>query len=704
MIEVSPPESERRMRPPVLLTLLCSAFCAAAGCGGMSDPYALEEGLIVLHNRESQDPKGFDPVRASDVLSNRFLAQIYDTLYQYSYLERPYKIEPCLAEGMPEISADKKTYLFRIKKGVFFQDDPCFRASGGKGRELVAADFVYAWKRLADVSNRSEGYWIFQGYIAGMDAFHEASVEAAEEGRRVDYSMEIEGLKALDRHTLRVRLTEPYPRLLWVLTMSYTAPVPHEAVEFYGEEFLNHPVGTGPFRLKRWDHWHRIILERNPTYREDRYPTKGEPGDAERGLLDDAGKRLPLADRVVYTIIKQDQPAWLYFLSGYVDISGIPKDNWNTAMSSLMDLSPEMKAKGVQLWRTRSFSVYYVAFNMDNPVVGFKHPEVARREIAEKREAARAAAAAGDEDEAKRLRAEADALERELPHLPEKNERRRKLRQAMSLAYNRPERIEIFANGRATAAQGPIPPGFNGWDPNFKNPCSEYDVEKAKRLLAEAGYPGGVGPDGKRLRLTFETTGASTSTQQNADFFRQEMKKIGIEVIINQNTWTEFQEKIRDGRAQVYALGWIADYPDPENFLQLFYGPNKSPNPNNANYVNPEYDRLYDRMKNLSDFDPEEAKLKYALCRKMEEIVTRDCPWIFGLNYFSYTLCHRWRRNFKPHAFAYNTMKYHTVDPELRARLSGEWNRPTMWPAYVALALAAAVAVLFVYKVKKQSE
>ena len=163
-----------------------------------------------------------------------------------------------------------------------------------------------------------------------------------------DYACDVEGIRALDRYTIQITLTQPCPRILWILCMSYLSAVPREAVEYYGEEFLNHPVGTGPFRLKRWDHWHKIVLERNPTYRDDLYPGTGEPpdpetgyeGDMENGLLRDAGRRLPLADRIVYTIIKQDQPAWLYFLSGYVDSSGIPKDSWNSAMSSLMEPPP----------------------------------------------------------------------------------------------------------------------------------------------------------------------------------------------------------------------------------------------------------------------------------------------------------------------------------------------------------------------------
>ncbi len=692
-----------------LLSVLTAAciILPLFGCGGMSNPYAGEEGLKVLHNRESQDPKGFDPVRSSDVLSSTFIAQIYECLYQHSYLERPFKLEPCLAESMPEVSEDRLTYKIRIKKGVFFQDSPCFGLPHNRGRELTADDFVYSIKRLADVKCDTKGFWLIEGYVKGLDKFYEASQCKEKE---TDYATEIEGLKALDRYTLQFKLTKPYPRLLWVLSMTYTAAVAREAVEYYDEEFINNPVGTGPFRLKSWDHWHKIVMERNPGYRDEYYPSKGEPanpdtgypGDEELGLLKDASKKLPLVDRVVWTIIKQDQPAWLYFLSGYVDISGIPKDSWNSAMASLMDLSPSMEAKGVRLFRYRSYSVGYTAFNMNDPILGMMHPERAQQLIEEKRKSAEEEK---DKGKAAKLRKEAAEIEASLPKLPEENARKRKLRQALSLAYNRPERIVIFANGRAERAHSPIPPEFPCSDPDFVNPYTEYDLEKARKLLAEAGYPGGTGPDGKQLELSYETTGSSTTTIQYADFFRQELKKLGVKLKININTWNEFQKKLDNNTAQVYALSWVADYPDAENFLQLFYGPRgQGAGPNNANYCNPEYDRLFEKMEPLSDFDPDEAKRKWGLCRDMEKMVAEDCPWIFGLNYFSYTLCHKWRTNFKHHPFAYNTVKYHNVDPQLRLKLSSEWNMPTAWPAYTFLGMVFLIAGMFIYRVKKQSE
>ncbi|MFH1422597.1 MAG: ABC transporter substrate-binding protein, partial [Planctomycetota bacterium] len=643
-------------------------------CTGLNNPYTGEEDIVVIHESGGTDPKGFDHVRSSDVTSSSYISQIYESLYQYSYLERPYKIEPCLAAEMPIISEDKLVYTIPIKKGVYFQDAPCFTTTNGKGRELTADDFVYSFKRLADTKTSPEGFWIFKNKIIGINEFYEASMSE----KPTDYSAEIEGLTAIDRYTLQLKLTEPYPQLLWILTMTYTAAVPREAVEYYGEEFINYPVGTGPFILKQWNHWHSIILERNKNYRSDFYPSTGEPSDKEAGLLADAGKKLPLADKVIYSIIKEDQPRWLYFLSGYVDTSGISKDNWDSAMSSLTQLSPEMQAKNVTLWRDRSYAVNYVSFNMNDPILGNRCIPEIRDKINSAKNNLEEAEKNNNQSEITKLKKEITELECDLSSAEKHNYRSKKLRQAMSLAYNRPERIKIFANNRAEPAQGPIPPGFNGYDPEFKNQYSEYNITKAKELLKEAGYADGLDSNGKQLSLIFEMTSASTSAQQNADFFVQEMKAIGIEVKPVVNTWTEFQKKLRDNRAQIYSLTWIADYPDPENFLQLFYGPNVSPNPNNANYRNESYDKLFDEMRLLSDFIPEERERKYNLCREMEKIVTEDCPWIFALNYYSYTLVNCWRKNHKPHPFAYNTMKYQCADMELRNKYVNEWNKPVL--------------------------
>jgi len=614
------------------IVALGAAAVALVLSGCSNDPYPPEDGKKIIYAVLGEDPHGLDPVRAGDTLSSGIVSQIYESLYEYHYLKRPYELKPCLAASMPRVSADGLTYTIPIKKGVYFQDDPCFVATGGKGRELTAQDFVYSIKRLADQANDPRGWWLLKGKIVGLDEFHEISVERAAGGEKMDYEMPVEGLEAVDRYTLRIRLTEPFPQLKYALQMSYTAAVPREAVEYYGEDFVNHPVGTGPFRLKEWHKRWRLILERNPTYRDDFYPGEGEPGDAESGLLDDAGKKLPIVDEVYYTIVREAQPAWLLFKQGYRDVSGISKDNFNEAITQKRELTDAFREKGVRLTRTPEMVIYYVAFNMKDELVG----------------------------------------------------RNKKLRQAMSLAYDTDWRIEHFHNGRAINAQGPIPPGIFGYDPDFRNPYKHYDLDAARQKLAEAGYPNGIGPDGKQLEITFDVGQATPALRQSALAFANDMAKIGIKVRVVTNTWAEFLNKLHEGRLQVFQVGWLLDYPDPENFLQLLYGPNKVPaGPNASSYDNPEYNRLFERMKAMED-SPE----RLAIIRRMVDIVVEDCPWIPSIYPVAYTLQHQWVRNYKPFAMTGPVLKYRDVDVALRRRLRREWNRPN----YGAMAIMAGVA------------
>ena len=620
--------------PPLFVVLLI------AGCS--NDPYPPAGGKKVIYGALGEDPHGLDPVQAGDTLSAGIVAQIYDSLYQYHYLKRPYELVPCLAESMPKVSEDGLTYTVRIEKGVYFQDDPCFASTGGKGREVTAEDFVYSIKRLADVANKPRGWWLLQGKVLGLDEFHEESVEKAVAGENVDYGRSVEGLRALDRYTLQIRLKERYPQLKYALEMSYTAAVPREAVECYGEDFVNHPVGTGPFRLKEWRKRWKMVLESNPAYRDDFYPSEGEPGDREAGFLEAAGRKLPLVDEVYYTIVTEAQPAWLYFKQGYRGTSGISKDSFAEAVTPAKELTPEFIAKGIRLTKSPEMVVYYLGFNMKDPVVG------------------------GNKE----------------------------LRQAMSLAYDTEWRIEHFNNGRAISAQGPVPPGMFGYGPELRNPYKQFDVEKARRKLAEAGYPGGIGSDGKRLQISYDIDSADPAGRQFALAFARDMEKIGIKVNIVTNTWAEFLRKTHEGRLQVFSVGWILDYPDPENFLQLLYGPNKAPGPNGSNYDNPEFNRLFDRMKAMED-TPE----RLAIINKMVDIVVEDAPWIPSTHSVSYILRHQWVKNAKPHAMTGGYLKYRDVDAELRAKLRREWNRPNYTPLGVFFGVGIGIfAVLAVLK------
>lgn len=552
--------------------------------------------------------RGFDPIEAGDTTSAAAVSRLYEGLLEYHYLQRPYQVRPLLAEAMPDVSPDGLTYTFRIKRGVRFHDNPCF--PGGRGRELTAEDFVYSWKRLADARNKPKGYWVFEGRIVGLDEFHKKSLEGP-----VDYDEPVEGLQALDRYTLQIKLTEPYPQLLWVLTMDYTFAVPREAVEYYGKEFLNNPVGTGPFLLRRWQRNYRVEYVRNPNYHGDTYPTEGEPGDREAGLLDDAGKPLPLLDRVIEYVVADDSTEWLMFLSGQLASSGISRSNFDAVITAQRELTPALQARGIRLYKVPRMFTTYIGFNMTDPVVG------------------------ASED-------------------PAENERRRKLRQALSHAIDIEKWIEFY-NQRMIPATGPIPPGVAGYDPQKPRPYP-FDLARARQLLAEAGYPDGRDPaTGRRLVLTLEIgTAGDPEARQAVDLLASFFRAIGVELRPSYNNWPEFLKKLERRQAQMFQLGWIIDYPDAENFLQLFYSKNASPGPNHANYSNPEFDRLYERIRTMFD-SPERT----ALYQQMADIVVADAPWIFMTHPLAFGLFQPWLLNFKPHDFPYPNMKFYKVDP-----------------------------------------
>ncbi|AKJ63832.1 ABC transporter substrate-binding protein [Kiritimatiella glycovorans] len=593
---------------PVLAAVLALLL---TGCG--SDPLVPEDtGEQVLYGPTVRI-QGFDPVRSGDVASSMAIARIYEGLLQYAYLDRPYRVRPLLARSMPEVSEDGLTYTFRVREGIRFQDDPCFAETDGKGRELTAQDFVYSIKRVADVKNASPGYWAFQGRIRGLDAFREAS-----KGEQpTDYDREVEGLTAPGRYTLRFELLEPYPQLLWILAMHYAFAVPREAVEYYGDEFLNHPVGTGPFVLDSWKRNYRVEFVRNPAWtgdgRVERYPSEGSPADRRAGLLADAGERLPFLDRIVQFVVEDSTTQWMMFLAGQFSLSGISRDNWDAVVTPEKELGGVLRERGVDMVSSPTLDLFYIGFNMDDPVVG-SHPD------------------------------------------PRIDARRRKLRQAMACAFDHEEWTRFY-NNRIAPAYGPIPEPLAG--SRAKPGPYAFNLEKARRLIAEAGYPEGVDPEtGRRLELNLEVGAAAAGdTRQSVELFAHFMDRIGIRISPSYNNWPTFMDKLNRGQAQLFRLGWVADYPDAENFFQLFYGPNRSPGPNHANYRNPQFDRLYERIRTMMPSDE-----RTEICRRMAAIVIEDSPWIFMHQPMSYALVHSWVRNYKPHDFPYGMGKYRRID------------------------------------------
>lgn len=590
--------------------VLGSLLLSSCGSGDLKSKYGETE--KVSFGVTPRIP-GLDPVKAGSVSGALAISHVYEGLLQYDYLARPYKVVPMLAEAMPEISEDGLTYTFKIRKGIYFADDPCFPE--GKGRELKAEDFVYSIKRLADVKNSSTGFWTV-ARIKGINAFATAS-ESAEP---TDYNLDVEGLRAPDDYTLQIELADAYPQFLYVLTMQYAFVVPREAVEYYKKDFVNHPVGTGPYVLVDWRRNSRIEYARNPKWEESgrvkTYPSEGTAEQRERGLLTDAGKKLPMIDRVVQFVVQDQATAWMMFLSGELDSSVISRDNWDAVITGNKELNEALTSRGIELVSSPSLDIRYIGFNMDDPIVGYSRD-------------------------------------------PEQNEKNKKLRQALSCAYNF-DQMNEFMNYRLYEATGPIPKPMDGY--SEKSSPYAFNLEKARELLAEAGYPEGIDPQtGRRLKLTMEVGSADDNSRQRMQLIVDMFDKIDVVLEVSYNNWPAFLEKIHRRQEQVFELGWTADYPDAENFLQLFYGQNGSPGPNNANYRNPEFDALYETVRVMQD-SPERT----AMYEELAGMVVDDCPWIFQFQPMAFALVHGWVKNYEPHDFPYGMSVYRDLDIEQR--------------------------------------
>lgn len=575
-------------------------FLFLTACGRRDLDTLRFKGEQVLYGQTTRI-QGLDPARAGDVASSAIIGRIYEGLLEYAYLDRPYHLQPMLAAAMPDVSADGLTYTFQIRKGIYFQNDPCF--PGGKGRELTAEDFVYSIKRVADLKNASSGYWAFNGRIVGLDGWREASAG----DKPTDYAVPVAGLTAPDRYTFRIQLAEPYPQLLWVLAMHYSFAVPREAVEFYGNGLINHPVGTGPYILSKWKRNYRIECVRNPKWKEtgrvELYPSTGTEASRAAGLLDDAGKQLPFIDRIVQYVVDDPATTWMMFLSGQFSYSAISRDNWDAVITPGHDLVEKLKEQGVELLSSPTLDLYYIGFNMDDPLVG----------------------------------------------------KNKKLRQALSCAFN-PELLVKYYNGRVAPVYGPLPDPLAGFKP--KPTDYSFNLEKARQLLAEAGYSNGIDPaTGRRLEITLELGGATPDMRQAVDLMAGMFDKIGVVLKPSYNNWPAFLDKMNRRQAQLFELGWVADYPDAENFLQLFCGANASPGPNHSNYVNPVFDKLYEQMRVMLP-GPEKDRL----CEKMADIVIEDCPWIYMYQPMDFAVVHDWLKNYSLHDFPYTMVKYRRVD------------------------------------------
>ena len=543
--------------------------------------------------------KTLDPALAADLSSRNMVAAFYDTLLQYDYTVRPYKLIPSMLKNMPELDKSRTVYTFTLRNDLYFSGDTCFGNAPKAKRRVSSRDVIYSFLRIADGRLHSPVFWMFRGKIKGIDEFRNATVKLPP-GDNSLYDKGIPGLEIIDELTFKIRLLKPDPRFLYALAIPYAAIISKQALEFYGESFAEHPVGSGPFKLREWIRDYRLILDRNENYRPEYFPQAENPLDRKRPL--------PLLDRVVCYIIKQEVSAWLLFLQGGLDFSAISKDNFDNVVGIGSELSPALAERRIKLIQIPEFQVRYVGFNFNDP-------------------------------------------------LPAKN---LNLRKAISLAYNI-DNIKTHYNGQMLPAEGPIPPEVAGNNPAFKNPYSRYDLERAREYLKRAGYPGGIDPKtGAPLTLTYDQNGNSSAHRQLAELMIKDMGKIGIKIVPLLNNKPRFFQKMRKGKFQLFRLSWIGDYPDAENFLQLFYSKNAG-SCNRAFYQDKKFDRMFEEIIPMPD-SPERTR-KY---EKMVEYLSTQCPWIFESFAISYQLNHCWLQNFLPHDFAFASWKYLAVDTAKR--------------------------------------
>jgi oligopeptide transport system substrate-binding protein len=584
--------SPRRSCAGILFPVLLLALFSGCGPSAATGPDAVPTLRLTTARI-----RGFDPAHADDQAAVLATGRIYEGLLQYSYWERPYRVEPLLAAAWPDISKDGRIWRITLRKGICFSDDPCFAATGGKGRELVAQDVVYSILRIADMKVGSGGYWVFRGKIAGLDEFREASKGETP----TDYGREVAGLRVTGRYELEIRLTAPYPQLPWVLAMPYAFVVPREAVDYYGSEFVNHPVGTGPYVLADARQNYRYEYRANPKWAATGR-TELMPANAP---TPDAGQRLPRVQRIVDAVVGDPSTAWLMFLSGKLDLVDVSREQYDSIITPEKELRSELVAQGIVLSKSPQMQISYTAFNMDDPVVG--------------------------------------------PN--------RKLRQALACAFDSDAWME-FQNGRMVKPNGPVPPGVAGH--TDAKPPYGFNLERAQRLLAEAGYPEGKDPaTGRRLQLVLEIGSADNpEARQSAELIASFMERIGVVLEPRYNNWPAFLQKIERRQAQMFNVTWLGDYPDAQNFLQLFASENVSPGPNRANYHSEEFDRLYRAMIALPESPEREA-----LCREATAVVMEDCPWILTAYPMAFAVHHARLRNYQRHDFGWGMEKYWGVGP-----------------------------------------
>lgn len=697
------------------------------GCDNSPHPEGASSSNTLYTAFNARSPRYLDPTSSYSSNETPYTYQVYEPLYGYHYLKRPYTLVPKTAtevvhprylgkDGQPlpdNAPADQiaeSVYEIPIKPGILYAPHPAF-AKDAKGgylyhrltaadvgskrspfdfaqqgtRELVAEDYVYGLKRHATTRTAAPVFGTFSEYVVGL-ADYGKLIRAEDKKLRAGLPASardkpfldfrrwpLAGAQALDAHTLRIRIIGKYPQWKYWMAMTFLAPVPWEADAFYSQPgmagnglSLNRwPVGTGPYMMAEYVQDRRHVLRRNPNYRGEPYPCEGTAQDRTEGRLADCGKKTPFIDTLVFNIEKEAVPQDAKFRQGYLDVPEFDQMSYGNAykiqMEDSQDFERDFTEKGVVLSRTVDLSSSYMGFNWLDPVVG-----------------------QGD--------------------TPAQQQRNRKLRQALSIAIDWDEYNRIFPKAAGEVAQGPLPGGVFGSRHGTQeglNPVTHRwvnglavrrPIEDAKKLLAEAGYPDGRDArSGKPLVLNYDYGAAATpDSKASLDWMSKQFAKLGIQLEVRATDYNQFQDKVRRGKHQIFTWGWLADYPDAENFLFLLYGPGAKSvhdGENAANYQNPEYDRLYARLRLMDD-----GPAKQAVIDQMVRILQEDAPWSFG--YFPYAsgAYHRWVHNGKPSIMVRDQAQYYRLDTADRSNSLRQWNHPVYWPVVALVALIGLMA------------
>ena len=583
---------------------LCSfIFLAVPSAANAADPNK------VLRVAFEASETGFDPVKVPDEYSNEVIQQTMEALLTYDYLARPVKLVPRTAESLPEVTDNGKTYLFRIRKGIYFHPDPAFK---DKRRELTAADYAYAIKRLIDPANRSPWRFLIEEKVVGLDELY----KKAEKGGRFDYDAPVTGLELPDRYTLRVKLKDTDYNFAYIMAMPATSAAAREVIETYATDTNAHPIGTGPYILKEWQRKTKIVLEANPEYREVIWDSKGSDDSRDRAAVAAMqGKRIPQIGRVEISIIEEEQSRWLAFQNKQID--------WIARFGTFAPVAiPENKLaknladQGIEWDRSSETEITYYAFNMLDPVVGgMSLPKIA-------------------------------------------------LRRAMLMAYDIDEEIRVIRKNQAFAVRSPIPPGVVGHDPKYRG-IIRHDPVLANKLLDYFGYKKGTdgyrnNPDGSRLVITLTSESQAISREYD-ELWKKSLDAIGLRFESRKGPFSDNLKAAEACQLAMWGAAWHSDYPDGENFMQLLYGPNTHQS-NNACYQSAAFDKMYDQIKVMPD-SPERTRIFDMMARQMEV----DSVWKMGVARYRNVLVYPWVKGYRYHPILANSVfQYLDIDPSAR--------------------------------------